>query len=187
MTYIVYKSMVQTFETSIIEDEEDDTETQKDHDGEENEDDEDSDENEGVEESDEDEEEDVFIETDKKEIESNEISGKDNEGDEGSGDKRYLRDYDPESISEKIDELRSGKGDDYIDELLPLEQDNKTVSNGDSLMDESKSDKNVKEKKVKKKVEKKTLKTVNIRKPDDQGSKSLADLGRVLTFRFLNA
>ena len=128
-------------------------------------------------ESDEDEEKDMIIEIDEKEMESNEDITE--VGDEGSGEKDDLRDYDPESISEKIDELRNKNGKDYLDGLPSPQQKNKTASSEDKKLEESNPVKKVNDKKTKKVIEKKkTLNTVNVRKPDEPEAKSLADLGR---------
>ena len=91
-----------------------------------------------------------------------------------------MRDYDPETISEKIDELRHKNGKDYLDEVSPPQTKNKTVSNADNQEEKLNIDnKKLKEKKVKKIAKtKKTLSTVNVRKPDELKAKSLADLGR---------
>ena len=158
-TDMTQKSLVQahqTLKTSIIEDEEEDN------------DDEESDED-----------EDMIIEIDQKEMESNEDSEEEDQGDEGSGEKDDLRDYDPESISEKIEELRDRKGKDYLDELSPPQQKNQTVPSESNKKESSNLDKNV-DKKTEKKVikKKKTLSTVNVRKQDEPEAKSLADLGR---------
>ena len=130
-------------------------------------------------ESDEDEDKDMIIEIDEKEMESNEDLAEEDQGDEGSGEKDDLRDYDPESISEKIDELRNRNGKDYLDGLPSPQQKNRTVSSGDNQKKESNLVKKVNDKKTKKVIEKKkTLNTVNVRKPDEPEAKSLADLGR---------
>ena len=148
----------QTLETSIIEDEEGENDD---------------------EESDEDEDKNMIIEIDEKEMESNEDSEEEDQGDDGSGEKDDLRDYDPETISEKIEELRNRKGKDYLDELSPPQQKNQTVSIGSKKEESSNLDKKVDEKKEKKLIKtKKTLSTVNVRKQDEPEAKSLADLGR---------
>ena len=95
-----------------------------------------------------------------------------------------MRDYDPESISEKIDELRNKNGKDYLDELSPPQPKNKTVSNEDHQTEKLNIDnKKLKEKKVKKVAKpKKTLSTVKVSKPDEPAAKSLTDLGRPSLF-----
>ena len=155
----------QTLETSIIEDEEAENDD---------------------EESDEDEDKNMIIEIDEKEMESNEDSEEEDQGDEGSGEKDDLRDYDPETISEKIEELRNRKGKDYLDELSPPQQKNQTVSSGSKKEESSNLDKKVDENKEKKIVKKKkTLSTVNVRKQDEPEAKSLADLGRSSIYGYI--
>ena len=123
-------------------------------------------------ESDEEEDKDMIIEIDEKNMESNE--GITEEGVEGSGEKDDLRDYDPESISEKIDELRNRNGKDYLDGLTSPQQKNKTASSGDKNLEKSNLVKKVNDKKTKKVIgKKKTLNTVNVRKPDEPEAKSL--------------
>ena len=105
--------------------------------------------------------EDEIFEMDEKERKSNEDSAE--EGDEASGER--VNDYDPESISEKIDELR-----DYNDELLLPKQATSSVEG---------EDREGQKKVVKKSIKKKTLSQVSVRRPDEPEAKSLADLGEL--------
>ena len=108
-----------------------------------------------------DEDEDEIFEMDEKERKSNEDSAE--EGNEASGER--VNDYDPESISEKIGELR-----DYNDELLLPKQATSSVEG---------EDREGQKKVVKKSIKKKTLSQVSVRRPDEPEAKSLADLGEL--------
>ena len=105
--------------------------------------------------------EDEIFEMDEKERKSNEDSAE--EGNEASGER--VNDYDPESISEKIDELR-----DYNDELLLPKQATSSVEG---------EDREGQKKVAKKSIKKKTLSQVSVRRPDEPEAKSLADLGEL--------
>ena len=105
--------------------------------------------------------EDEIFEMDEKERKSNEDSAE--EGNEASGER--VNDYDPESISEKIGELR-----DYNDELLLPKQATSSVEG---------EDREGQKKVAKKSIKKKTLSQVSVRRPDKPEAKSLADLGEL--------
>ena len=108
--------------------------------------------------------EDEIFKIDEKERKSNEDSAE--EGNEASGER--VNDYDPESISEKIGELRKSK--DYNDELLLPKQATSSVEG---------EDREGQKKVVKKSIKKKTLSQVSVRRPDEPEAKSLADLGEL--------
>ena len=108
--------------------------------------------------------EDEIFEMDEKERKSNEDSAE--EGNEASGER--VNDYDPESISEKIGELRKSK--DYNDELLLPKQATSSVEG---------EDREGQKKVAKKSIKKKTLSQVSVRRPDKPEAKSLADLGEL--------